>query len=181
MRREEKESLNIGAKTLDAGDIIQTLLGWTVIGYGESKIERFSLFGGGGGFRDKSNQTNRAVQAMDAAVSEISTHCNPKDASRAMYLITAPAREINMDMIKAMGAWIRDMAPNAIIRNGDYPRDGTNMNVTVILSELSDVAKVRKFYTASTDLVPIIKQRQQDVASKLQSIDDLGKDIPTLL
>ena len=84
-------------------------------------------------------------------------------------------------MIKEMGAWIRDMAPNAIIRNGDYPRDGTNMNVTVILSELSDVAKVRKFYTASTDLVPIIKQRQQDVASKLQSIDDLGKDIPTLL
>jgi hypothetical protein len=98
-----------------------------------------------------------------------------------MYLITAPAKDINMDMIKEMGDWMRDMAPNAIIRNGDYPRGGTNMNVTVILSELSDVEKVRNYYNASTDLVPVIKQRQQDVASKLKSIDDLGKDIPTLL
>ena len=35
---EEKRSKFIGAKTLDAGDIIQTLLGWTVLGYGESRV-----------------------------------------------------------------------------------------------------------------------------------------------
>jgi cell division GTPase FtsZ len=178
---EEKKAAHVGAKTLDAGDIIQTLLGWTVIGCGESKIERPGLFGGSVSFRDKSSQTHKAIQAMDAALSDISTRCNPKDASRALYLVTAPAKEINMDMIKEMGDWMRDMAPNAIIRNGDYPRDGTNMNVTVVLSELSDVEKVRKYYTASTDLVPVIKQRQKEVASKLQTIDDLGKDIPTLL
>jgi len=33
---EEKKAKHIGAKTLDAGDIIQTLSGWTVIGYGTS-------------------------------------------------------------------------------------------------------------------------------------------------
>jgi tubulin-like protein CetZ len=177
---EEKKASLIGAKTLDAGDIIQTLLGWTVIGYGESRLRGFKLLGSDT-FRDKSTQTHSAVQAMDEAMSEISTRCDPKDASRAMYLVTAPARHINMDMIKEMGDWIRDMAPNAIIRNGDYPRDAGNMNVTVILSELSDVEKVRKYYTQSSNLIPIIKQRQKDVASKLQTIDDLGKDIPTLL
>ena len=86
-----------------------------------------------------------------------------------------------MDMIKEMGDWIRDMAPNAIIRNGDYPRDGGNMNVTVILSELSDVAKIRKYYTESSNMIPVIKQRQKEVACKLQTVEDLGRDIPTLL
>jgi cell division GTPase FtsZ len=157
---EEKKASYVGAKTLDAGDIIQTLLGWTVIGYGTSKVPGFKLLGSDT-FRDKSAQTHLAVQAMDEAISDISTRCDPKDASRALYLISAPAKQINMDMIKEMGDWIRDLAPNAIIRNGDYPRDGGNINVTVVLSELSDVAKVRKYYSESTNMVPVIKQRQK--------------------
>ncbi|GAI94081.1 unnamed protein product, partial [marine sediment metagenome] len=35
---EEKKHKYIGAKILDAGDIIQTVTGWTVIGYGKSQI-----------------------------------------------------------------------------------------------------------------------------------------------
>ena len=55
------------------------------------------------------------------------------------------------------------------------------MNVTLILSELSDVEKVRRYYNESTELIPIIKQRQKEVKCKLQNIDDVGKDIPSLL
>jgi uncharacterized protein (DUF1330 family) len=86
-----------------------------------------------------------------------------------------------MDLVKELSDWLKDMAPNAIIRNGDYPRQSGMMNITLILSELSDVAKVRNYYTKSTNLVPIIKQRQKEVASKLKTIDESGKDIPTLL
>ena len=178
---EEKKARNVGAKTLDAGDIIQTLLGWTVIGYGESKLSRIKMPFGGKGFRDKSTETHKGIQAMDEAISELSTFCNPKDASRALYLLSAPAKEINMDLVKELGDWLKDLAPNAIIRNGDYPRQSGTLNVTLILSELSDVEKVRNYYNNSTNLVPIIKQRQKEVESKLKNIDDLGKDIPTLL
>ena len=178
---EEKKARNVGAKTLDAGDIIQTLLGWTVIGYGESKLNRIKMPFGGKGFRDKSTETHKGIQAMDEAISELSTFCNPKDASRALYLLSAPAKEINMDLVKELGDWLKDLAPNAIIRNGDYPRQSGTLNVTLILSELSDVEKVRNYYNNSTNLVPIIKQRQKEVESKLKNIDDLGKDIPTLL
>ena len=178
---EEKKARNVGAKTLDAGDIIQTLLGWTVIGYGESKLKWFKLPFGTSTFRDKSSETHTGIQAMDEAISELSTHCNPKDASRALYLLSAPAKEINMDLVKELGDWLKDLAPNAIIRNGDYPRESGVMNVTLILSELSDVEKVRKYYNESTDLIPVIKQRQKEVKSKLQNIDDVGKDIPSLL
>ncbi|MDD5605274.1 MAG: tubulin/FtsZ family protein [Dehalococcoidales bacterium] len=179
---EEKRSKFVGAKTLDAGDIIQTLLGWTVLGYGESRIARFkNPFASVGNFRSKSSETNKGIQAMDEAVSELSTYVNPKDASRALYLISGPAKEINMDLVKEIGDWLKDMAPNAIIRNGDYPRERGQLNITLILSELSDVEKVRHYYNQSTGLIPLIKQRQKDVESKLQDIDDSARDIPSLL
>jgi hypothetical protein len=51
----------------------------------------------------------------------------------------------------------------------------------VVFSELSEVEKVRKYYSESTDLIPIIKKRQSEIKSKLKSIDEAGKDIPSLL
>ena len=177
---EEKKAKYIGAKTVDAGDIIQTLLGWTVIGYGQSQLRRIGFSFGAKGFREKSIETHKGIQAMDEAISELSTRCNAKDAGRAMYLISAPANEINMDLVKELGDWLKDLAPNAIIRNGDYPRERGVMDITLILSELSDVEKVRQYYNASTSLVPIIKQRQKEVKAKLMTIEEAAKDIPTV-
>jgi cell division GTPase FtsZ len=179
---EEKKAKHIGAKTLDAGDIIQTLSGWTAIGYGTSPLKLITLpFEQTKDFHKKSNETYKGVQAMDEAISELSLKCNPKDAGRALYLISAPAKEMNMDTIKELGEWMRELAPNAIIRNGDYPRERGQLVVTVVFSELSEVEKVRKYYSESTDLIPIIKKRQSEIKSKLKSIDEAGKDIPSLL
>jgi cell division GTPase FtsZ len=179
---EEKKAKYIGAKTLDAGDIIQTLLGWTTIGFGKSQLKLIRLpFERTLNFRAKSLETHKGIQAMDEAISELSIRCNPKDAGRALYLISAPAKEMNMDMVKDLGDWLRELAPNAIIRNGDYPRERGVLEITLILSELSDVEKVRKYYTASTNLVPVIKQRQKEVTAKLQGIEEAAKDIPSLL
>jgi cell division GTPase FtsZ len=175
---EEKHSHKVGAKTLDAGDIIQTLAGWTVLGHGTSQLG-FHMGMGSSDFREKSKETHKGIQAMDEAISELSTKCNAKDAGRALYLISAPPKEINMDLIKELGDWLKDMAPNSIIRNGDYPV-GKALTISLILSELSDVEKVREFYNKSTGLVPLMKMRQEEVKAKLQSIEDCGKDIPTV-
>ena len=179
---EEKKSRFIGAKTLDAGDIIQTISGWTVIGHGLSQLKIITLpFENISNFRKKSGETYKGIQAMDEALSELSLKCNPHDASRALYLISAPAKEMNMDMIKELGEWMREVAPNAIIRNGDYPREKDKLTITVILSELNDVAKVRDYYNESTDLVPIIKRRQIEMKDKLKGIEQAAKDVPSLL
>lgn len=177
---EEKKYKYVGAKTVDAGDIIQTLLGWTVLGYGQSQLRRLRLPIGTKSFREKSTETHKGIQAMDEAISELSTRCNAKDAGRALYLISAPAREINMDLVKELGDWLKDLAPNAIIRNGDYPRERGVMDITLILSELSDVEKVRQYYNESTSLVPVIKQRQKEVKTKLLGIEEAAKDVPTV-
>jgi len=84
-------------------------------------------------------------------------------------------------MIKEIGDYMRDIAPEAIIRNGDYPRERGQVDVTVILSELSDVEKIRDYYSRSTELIPEFKRRQVETEGKLRAMEDVSKDIPSLL
>ena len=179
---EETKLKNIGAKLLDAGDIMQTVVGWTVIGYGTSHVplirfprERTR------DFRKKGAETQKGIQTMDAAISELSLKCSPADSRRALYLISAPAKEMNVDLVKELGDYLRGIAPEAIIRNGDYPREKGSLEISVILSELSDVEKIRGYYTKSTRLIPEFKKRQEETAGKLEAIEATSKDIPSLL
>lgn len=180
---EEKKEKHIGAKTLDAGDIIQTLSGWTVLGYGQTLLPAFSpLFKRRRqNFKNKSTETFNGMQAMDAAISELSMKCNTQDANRAMYLITAPAKETNMDLIKELADHLRELAPKAIIRSGDYPRKRGKLDVTVVLSELDTVEKVKNYYDKSSILIPVVQERQGEIKDKLKEMDEASKDIPTLL
>jgi len=179
---EEKKPKYIGAKVLDAGDIMQTVVGWTVIGYGTSQLPLLRLPGERTrDFRKKGTETQKGVQAMDEAMSELSLTCNPADSRRALYLISAPSREMNVDLVKELGDYLRGVAPQAIIRNGDYPRQRGLLDVTVILSELSDVEKIRYYYTKSTSLIPAVQKRQEETATRLKAIEDASKDIPSLI
>jgi cell division GTPase FtsZ len=179
---EEKKAKYIGAKVVDAGDIRQTLTGWTVIGHGKSEVSSIGFpFFQTRNFMKKSSETHKGIQAMDEALSELSLQCNPMDAGRAMYLLTAPHKEMNLEIVKELGDYIRDLAPNAIIRNGDYPRERSSIDVTLILSQLSDVEKIRQYYYKSTDLVPEYQRRQKEVEEKLKGIDEAAKEIPSLV
>jgi len=179
---EEKKAKYVASKVLDAGDIIQTLVGWTVIGYGKMEIPliRFRR-SRSRDFREKGEETMKGIQAMDEAISELSLKCNPIDSKRALYLLSAPSKEMNMDLSKALGDYMRDIAPEALIRNGDYPRERGLLDVTVIMSELSDVEKVRSYYSRSTSLIPEFKKRQEDTEIRLRAIEDASKEIPSLL
>jgi cell division GTPase FtsZ len=179
---EEKKSKYIGAKILDAGDIIQTLVGWTTLGFGRSQTSLLkSIFERTRDFRKKASETQKGVQALDEAISGLSIKCNPLDSKRALYLVSAPAREINVDLIKELGNYIKNMAPEAIIRSGDYPRERGSMDVTVVLSEMSDVEKVRNYFTKAINLIVELKKRQEGLISTQRGIDITIKDIPSLL
>ncbi len=179
---EEKKPSYIGAKVLDAGDIMQTVVGWTVLGYGTSQLPLIRFPGERTrDFRKKGSETQKGIQTMDAAISELSLKCNPADSRRALYLISAPSKEMNMDLIKELGDYLRGIAPEAVIRNGDYPRERGSLDISVILSELSDVEKIRYYYTKSTSLIPEVKRRQEETESKLKDIEDASKEIPSLL
>ena len=179
---EEKKTKYIGAKTVDAGDIIQTLTGWTTIGHGRSDVPLFNLpLPRKSDFRTKSTEIHKGIQAMDEAMSELSITCDCSDASRALYLLAAPHKEMNMDLVKELGDYLRGIAPEATIRNGDYPRERTSVEVTLMLSGLSNVEKVREYYSRSTTLIPEFKRREEEAAGRLRTLEEVGKDIPTLL
>src|SRR3972149_2714369 len=69
---EEKKSKYIGAKLLDAGDIIQTVVGWTVIGYGKTNAPLFKWpQEWGSDFRKKGTEIQKGIQGMDEGISEL--------------------------------------------------------------------------------------------------------------
>ena len=178
---EEKKAKHIGSKLLDAGDIIQTVMGWSTIGYGKTISPTFQMPKFGDDFRSKGVDIQKGIRAMDEAISELSIKCNPADARRALFLVTGPPKDVNMDMIKQIGDYMRDIAPEAIIRNGDYPRDNGLVDVTILFSELSSIEKVRNYYVRSSNLIPEFKRRQEETESRLKDLDDISRDIPSLL
>jgi len=179
---EEKKPKYIGSRVLDAGDIIQTLAGWTAIGHNKMRIPLFKLpFDGRRDFRDKATDTQKGSQAMAGALTELSLKCNAPDAQRALYLLSAPAKEINMDVIDEVSASLKGMAPNAIIRSGDYPREKGALDVTVILSELITVRKLSEYFTKTISYISSVKRRWEGMEYDQQGLEAAFKDIPSLL
>ncbi len=179
---EEKKPKHIGARMLDAGDIMQTLNGWTAIGYGKSLLPLITLpTDWSRNFRKKSTKTHKGLEAMDEAISDLTIGCNPHEAYRALYLLSAPAKEMSMDLVKELGDHLRSVAPQAVIRGGDYPREKGALDITVILSEFSDVERVRDFYNKSASLVKELEERQKSKISKSMLTEEAGKDVPTVL
>ncbi len=179
---EEISSEYIGSRVLDAGDIIQTLAGWTVIGYGEVKLPRFKLLGEDKlHFRQKITETQKGVQAMDRAIGELSLKCNATDARRALYLLTAPPEEMNMDLVKELSVSLKNIATEAIIRVGDYPRAKGSLEITVILSDLINSRKVMEYFTKTIHYISITKRRRGGIEYEHIGIEEAFKDIPSLL
>ncbi len=179
---EEKKSRHIGAKMLDTGDIKYTLVGWTAIGYGTAEMPKITLpFGQNKDFMKRGEGTQRSLQAMDEAVSQLSVECKPADAGRSLFLLSAAAKCINLDMVKELGEYLRGIAPKSLLRNGDYPRGKGQLEVTVVLSELADVPSIREFYARSKEITKVIKKRQEDKESLPNTTADAGKDVPSLL
>lgn len=178
---EETNRKYIGSRVLDAGDLLQTLDGWAVIGHGTAKIPRLKMFNGKLDFRDKANATLRGVQAMNQAISTLSLGCTPADAKRATYLLTAPPKEMTMDMIQQISAYLKRVAPQAIIRGGDYPRGKGSIDVTVVLSELTNSRTVMDYFNKALKYTYLIKKSGRRIEYERRDMDGDISDIPSLL
>lgn len=178
---EEKKPERIGSKVLDAGDIIQTLSGWTAIGHGIERIPFFRLFENNvSDFREKATQAQEEIRAMYTALDSLSLRCNPNDARRALYLLSSPHDKMNMNLIENLGNALKDIARDAVIRSGDYPIEKRQLEVTVILSELRNVGRITDLFTKVIFYISTRKTHRRVVVEELQ-LKDAFKDIPTLL
>lgn len=149
---EEKKAKHIGGKLMDAGEIIQTVKGWTVLGHGKSYLPFMKqLLCKSLNFRKKSAETEIGMKVMEEAISNFSFRCNPSDAASALYLLSAPVKEITMNLLDNLGDYMKNLAKNAVIRSGDYPIRRSLISIDVILSQLGNIDKVQKIYEVSVD------------------------------
>jgi cell division GTPase FtsZ len=177
---EETKRKYIGYKTLDAGDIKQTLTGWTCMGFGRIDVPVFNFSLNKLGFTTRNSQIAKGVQAMEQALANLSLDCNTADAGRVLFLVSGPAGEMNMEIIKEIGIHLRKIAPKATIRNGDYPREKDVIDVHIIFSALSHLVKIREYYVKSSDLIKEYQRRRENREQDQIEMGDLGKDIPLL-
>jgi cell division GTPase FtsZ len=150
---EEKKPSHIGSKLIDAGDVIQTVKGWTTLGHGESPLSLIRhLLKRPLNLEKKRAESDTEIKVMEEAISNLSVKCDPSYAAAALYLVSAPAREITMNFLEYLGDYMKSLAVNAVIRSGDYPIRRRMMGIDVILSQLENVDKVREFYEMSADV-----------------------------
>ncbi|GAI00836.1 unnamed protein product, partial [marine sediment metagenome] len=99
----------------------------------------------------------------------------------ALYLISAPAREMNVALVRELGENMKRMAEDAVLRSGDYPRQRGELTITVILSQLRDVPRVRGVYSKVTESAPLLKKRKQEAEERFKEMVRASDDIPSLL
>ena len=172
----------VGSRTVDAGDIIATLEGWTAIGIGRTELPsfRFPWEIRKKHFREKALETFRGTQALDATVTEMSITCDAKDAGRATYILAGPPKELNMDMVKSISDYVKTMSPNALIRGGDFPGEKYFIDLTLILSQLSFVPKIKQYYEKATQYAHEHKGQIEETRRRVDALSELGKELPKL-
>jgi cell division GTPase FtsZ len=149
-------------KMLDAGDIVQSLFGWTAIGVGKAKFSApiFS-FRKNAGFAEKHSDTFTAMEAMDMALMRLSVDCKLEDAGKGLFLFSSPPGKANVDMIKALGNRLRELAPNAEIRDGNFCGGKSFIKVTVLVSELIYIDRIKSYYDRAARLTPAVEAEKK--------------------
>ncbi len=173
----------VGSRTVDAGDMIASIEGWTTVGIGRTVLPslRFPWEINKKKFRDKALESFRGTRAMDATVHELSIDCDPKDAGKALYIIAGPSRELNMDMVKSISTYIKELSPNATIRGGDFPSEKHFIDVAVIFSQLAFVPRIRDIYEQATVYAAEYEGQLAETKQRIDELSLLSRDLPNLL
>jgi hypothetical protein len=85
-----------------------------------------------------------------------------------------------MDMVKSISDYIKELAPNALIRGGDFPGEKHFIDVALILSQLSFVPRIKEFYEQATQYAREHRGQLEETKKRVESLAELGKDLPTL-
>ena len=85
-----------------------------------------------------------------------------------------------MDMVKSISDYIKEIAPTALIRGGDFPGEKHFIDVTLILSQLSFVPKVKDFYEGAVKYGQEHKGEITEAKNKIDALADLAKELPSL-
>jgi hypothetical protein len=87
---------------------------------------------------------------------------------------------MNMSLVKELGEYLKGVAPNAVIRSGDYPIEKGFMDIVIILSQLKEMGIVIDYYQKSVGVAEEIKRKLEASSTGTSLTDEASKHLPTL-
>ena len=157
-----EEGVEVGEVVLDAGEVLNTLvgMGFVAIGYAAESLPsgylRFldrwrpaSYF-----IQNSQNKASRIVSlAKKAIYEEVSVPCDLTSAEKALVLIAGPSQELSMRGFQTVRKWIDRSIAGLEMRSGDYPIQNTRyVGIIIMLSgmrnipRLDELAQLREEY-----------------------------------
>jgi flagellar biosynthesis protein FliP len=85
-----------------------------------------------------------------------------------------------MDMVKALSDSLSETASSALIRGGDFPGEKHFIDITLILSQLSNIPRIAEMYEQATRYAEENKGQIQETHSKIQQLTEIGRELPLL-
>jgi len=152
----------VGTSHLSVGDIVQTLNGWSAIGFGMSQLSPggLSWFKRGDGFENKGAETVKAMEAMSAALSHFSVECRLEDARKALYLLCVPVKHANVNGTRSVGNRLRELTNDGEVRGGDFYGVKDKAHVTLVASKITYLDKIKDYYERASSLAPELKKNE---------------------
>lgn len=148
----EAKKDKVGVKVVDAGDIMASWQGLSVLGYSFSKAKDFgdkvrAIFHN----RDSIDMLDPTVNLYTVAAKALSAgalsaRCLPKEAQKGLLLFVGPRSEINIEGYTRARQMLEEAIGRHEVRGGDFPIDRLgDLRAIVLLSGFSDLPRLREF------------------------------------
>lgn len=151
----------VGIKVVDAGDIINSWKGISVLGYSELKVRTWVdkllpfLKRRRSSIDELSPTLRTSTLLKNAAASGLSCKCNLSEAQKGLMLLAGPRNEINIEGYSLARKWLEDSIATEQVRGGDYPLDGDSMlHGVLVLSGFDDLARLKDLREVAAKGVP---------------------------
>ncbi len=175
---EEKKQKFVGNKVVDAGDIKQSLAGYSVIGRGEVHLPVLRL--GKGNYRQGIKDNSLVFTALKQAETNLGLGVSLDHARRILVLITSPKDCLSTTVMEEIFGYLDRKAPKAVIRIGDYPRRDREISVTLIASELVRLSRLEYLVMQAEALIKKRDNLRRETDNEMYLMREFSRNIPTL-
>ena len=175
---EERSQRFIGGKVIDAGDIRQSLNGFTNTGKGQVNLPVIRLRRND--FHDGIRGQSAVFSALALAESNLSLGIELANARKLLVLVSAPREVITVNAIEDITTYLQKKCPSSVIRIGDYPRRFREVVVSIIASDLVKVPGLEKLLTQAETLLQKREIIEKDNQLMRDRLNTFGASLPTL-
>lgn len=192
----EIDGSRISENAMDSGDIRRTLEtgGVSTIAYAETSLDHGERGGGLlGRFRESGSSRQARSNGADsgtrvsglirqAVQSRLTCPAAVDSAERSLIVISGPPDAFSRKGLESGRQWLERETDSAEVLAGDDPRDNARtLSAAVLLSNVTDVPRVKRLQQQATEAQRSIKEREKTREEEIRSlITDDGDELEPL-